>query len=57
MEEHNPKIEDGKVVDCPYWEHERQCSIAILICPTEGDEPVIPKDCPARDGILIRVIE
>lgn len=59
MKEYNPEIDDEKVVGCPYWTYERQCSLAILMCPsTSTGCTQIPSDCPARgEGILIQVKE
>ncbi len=64
MTEYNPHIIDWDVFDCPCWrEGDRRgwglCYFGDRMCPVgETKESLaIPSDCPAREGIIIKVKE
>ena len=59
MKEYNPKVVNDRLEDCPFHEAdfvwEGTCAITGNACVE--NVLIIPADCPAREGILIKVKE
>ena len=65
MQEFNPKL-DGCCIECPLNNGEWMCcSITHNKCPklitlkdySDDDYWVIPDDCPAKKGVIIKITE